>query len=49
MVERGCPACGSTEIDLATDAAPISQADVDEMRALLAGWRGDIQRLLDAR
>jgi predicted RNA-binding Zn-ribbon protein involved in translation (DUF1610 family) len=49
VVERGCPACGSTEIDLATHAAPINQTDVDEMRTLLAGWRGDIHRLLDAR
>ena len=49
VVERGCPTCGSTEIDLATESSTVSAADVDAMRTFLAGWRGDLRALLDDR
>ena len=51
VIEAGCPACGLTAIDITDDLAPapVSDADVAAMRELLAGWRGDLRRLLDDR
>jgi predicted RNA-binding Zn-ribbon protein involved in translation (DUF1610 family) len=49
VVELACPACGVTAIDMTTDHAAVTSADVEAMRTMLADWRGDLRGLLDAR
>lgn len=49
VIELGCPACGSTEIEVTAEPESVSLDDVTAMRELLSSWRGDLLSLLDER